>query len=134
MNIFKKIVTLWTTVLPQSPKLGYWPRTIWKPYLFIWLINPIKLTFFYAVVGANQPMCKDFFLVLIAQVKCQCVVATQMFVIELKRFFMDLKSINAFNIVYLQFWMQLNEKNSFFLHLNVIKNHYYEFWKGWNSH
>jgi hypothetical protein len=55
---------------------------IWKPYLFEWLINPIKLTFFNVVVGANQPMCKDFFLVSIAQVKCQCVVATQMLVIE----------------------------------------------------
>jgi len=63
----------------------------------------------------------------IAQVKCQCVVTTQMLMIESKRSFMDLKSINALNIVCLQFWMQLNAKFSFFLDLNVIKKHYYEF-------
>jgi hypothetical protein len=40
---------------------------------------------------------------------------------------MDLKSINAFKIVYLQFWMQLNAIFIFFLHLKVIKKHYYEF-------
>jgi hypothetical protein len=79
---------------------------------------------FYAIVKVNQLVCEDVFLTSIAQVKCQCVIVAKMFVTELERCFVDSKLMNAFGIVYHQFWMQPNVKFSFSLHLNVIKRHY----------
>jgi hypothetical protein len=51
--------------------------------------------FFMQLLGVNQLMCRDFFFTSITQVKCQCVIAIQVLVIELNRFFMDLKLISA---------------------------------------
>ncbi len=42
---------------------------------------------------------------------------------------MDSKLMNAFDIVYLQFWMQPYAKFSLSLHLSVIKRHCCEFKK-----
>jgi hypothetical protein len=49
-----------------------------------------------------------------------------MLVIELKRRFVDSKLMNAFDIVYPQFWMQPYEKNNLSLNISVIKRHYCE--------
>jgi hypothetical protein len=49
-----------------------------------------------------------------------------MLVIELERRFVDSKLMNAFDIVYLQFWMQPYGKKKLSLNISVIKRHYCE--------
>jgi hypothetical protein len=66
------------------------------------------------------------FLVSIAQVKVQCFVTSDMLISKLNRCFVDFKLMNALDIVYPQFWMELDVAFFFSLHINVIKKHYYE--------
>jgi hypothetical protein len=70
-------------------------------------------------------VCRDVFLAFIAQMKAQCFVVVNMFITKLDRCFMDSEFKNAFNIVYSQFWNQLNVDFSFLLHIILIKRHYY---------
>jgi hypothetical protein len=52
MNISKFFVTLWTTILLSSPKIGLLTSImVRKTYLFIWLVSPIKLTFCMQLLG-----------------------------------------------------------------------------------
>jgi hypothetical protein len=62
----------------------------------------------------------------IMQVRGQCHVVTNMFIIELDRQFVDSKLMIDLGIVYPQFWMQLDTDLSFSLHMVVIKKHYCE--------
>ncbi len=49
-----------------------------------------------------------------------------MFITELDRHFVDFEFMNAFGIVYPQFWIQLDADFSFSLHMHIIKKHYCE--------
>jgi hypothetical protein len=47
-----------------------------------------------------------------------------MFIIKLDQHFVDFKLMNALDIMYPQFWMQLDVDYSFSLHMAIIKKHY----------
>jgi hypothetical protein len=57
--------------------------------------------------------------------KAQYSIVVNMFMTKLDRRFMDSEFMNAFNIVYSQFWNQFNVDFSFLLHIIFIKIHYY---------
>ncbi len=58
--------------------------------------------------------------------KGQRCAVVNMLIIELDQRFVDFKLMINLGIVYPQFWMELDEDLSFFLHMVVIKKHYCE--------
>ncbi len=52
----------------------------------------------------------------IMQMKGQCFIKAYMFINEIDQHFIDYKLMNAFGIMYLYFWMQLDVKLFFSLH------------------
>ncbi len=60
------------------------------------------------------------------QMRGQYSTTIDMLIIELDQQFMNSELMNAIGIMYPQFWIQLDVDLSFFLHMVVIKKHYYD--------
>ncbi len=81
---------------------------------------------FNMLITTQQLVCKAIFKTSIMQMRGQCSIVANMLIIKLDQHFVDFELINAFGIVYPQFWMQFDADFSFSLHMVLIKKHYCE--------
>jgi hypothetical protein len=146
--ISKCFVMWWRTLLPQLPNIGLLTLTmVRKTLLFTWLITIAQLTFsmqllelnflymanhncpthiFNATIRVNLFVYKDVFLASIMQVKGQCFVTIDMFIIELEKQFLNFELMNDLKIEYPQFGCNLMPISFSPCILLSLKNTHYE--------
>lgn len=76
------------------------------------------------LMGLLSWVWKVDWLVVVEVVKKQCSSATQRLIEELDQRFPSQEIMNAIDIIYPQFWLQLEVKHDFLVQLNILKSHY----------